>query len=67
VKNDIHIHKTSSETGEGIRNIKFRLFGVSDYGNQIDMFQTSDRNGHLGFEDIEKGSYILYEYEATPD
>ena len=67
ITGDVNLRKISSTDREGIRDISFRLRGTSDYGTPIDLFQSSDRNGYLTFKDVEMGTYILSEYEATPD
>lgn len=68
VTGNINVHKVSSEDGiTPIRNIKFRLRGTSDYGNEFDKFAVSDRMGDLIFKKIEMGTYILSEYEGTAD
>ena len=67
ITGDVNLRKISSTDREGIRDISFRLRGTSYYGTPIDLFQSSDRNGYLTFKDVEMGTYILSEYEATPD
>lgn len=66
ITGNVNVKKISPEM-EGIYNITFRLRGTSDYGTEIDKKESSDRNGYLMFKDIEKGTYILSEYEGTPD
>lgn len=68
VKNDISLEKVSSENEDiKLADIKFRLTGISDYGTNVDIIKSTDRYGQIKFEDIEKGSYILQEYETTKD
>lgn len=59
------VNKTNpSETVSGIT---YRIAGTSDYGTQVDMRVTTNSNGMGVFEGIEKGSYLLQEYETTDD
>ena len=67
VKGDFSIHKTAEDDGSEIRNIKFRLLGTSDYGQDIDMIGITNRRGGLKFTDIPRGTYTFYEYEGVPD
>ena len=55
------------DTSAKIKDISFRLFGTSDYGTYIDTTLTTDINGQIKFEDVEKGTYILSEYGRHPD
>ncbi|MBQ1735369.1 MAG: BspA family leucine-rich repeat surface protein [Lachnospiraceae bacterium] len=65
---DIPLRKVSAEN-ENIRvpGIQFKLYGTSDYGNEVSQILTTDRNGEIRFENIEKGHYILQEYETNDD
>ena len=65
---DIPLRKVSAEN-ENIRvpGIQFKLYGTSDYGNEVSKILTTDRNGEIRFENIEKGHYILQEYETNDD
>lgn len=67
VTGNVRVHKINSETKQPVRGITFRLFGTSDYGNRVDVQKSSDNNGTITFENIEKGSYILQEYNSTDD
>ena len=64
---DFNIRKISSEDGKSIRNIKFRLLGTSDYGTEYNSIVATDKDGYIYYKDIEKGSYVLSEYQATAD
>ena len=65
---DLYISKfDSSDPGLKVENIVFRLSGTSDYGTEIDEYRTTDRQGYLLFEKIERGTYTLQEVEGTPD
>lgn len=66
VTGDVDLLKVSPED-EAIYNISFRLQGTSDYGTSVDRIESSSRNGYVSFQDLEKGHYLLYEYETTPD
>lgn len=62
------INKVSSESEETkIEGLEFRLMGTSAYGTQVDEIVATDSSGQIYFEDIEMGSYILQEYNATDD
>ena len=68
VTGNISLEKVSAEnSGEKLKDIKFRLTGVSDYGTSVDEILATDKDGKITFKDIEKGSYILQEYETTKD
>ncbi len=67
VRGSFKLHKTSSKDNSNIRNIRFRLFGTSDYGTEVDMIIATDINGMIEFRDVEKGRYILSEYDAGED
>ena len=44
----------------------YRLSGTSDYGNDVMMYSTTDKNGRLMFKNVERGTYSLKETES-PD
>ncbi|MDO4322188.1 MAG: glycine-rich protein [Lachnospiraceae bacterium] len=68
VKADVYLKKVSQQnSSQAIPNITFRLWGTSDYGNETDMFSTTNSSGVLIFEGVEKGKYALQEYETTSD
>ena len=55
-----------------IKGISFNLrgagqSGASDYGTPVNITMTTDANGRLRFDDIEKGSYILKESAGSAD
>lgn len=65
---DIKLHKVSAlNENQPIRDISFKLSGTSDYGTRVDEILTTDRSGCLTFKAVEQGTYILQEYECTPD
>ena len=65
---DIGLKKVNEENErETIPDIQFRLVGTSDYGTAVDQIETTDTFGRISFEKIEKGHYVLQEYETTPD
>ena len=65
---DVPIKKVSSKDNtQGIKGIKFRLYGTSIYGTEIDKYVTSSANGDAIFKEIEVGDYILQEYEGNAD
>ena len=68
VQGDVNLHKVSSKDANyNVPNIKFRLYGTSAYGSDIDVIKTTDKYGNITFKNIEKGRYILQEYETTRD
>lgn len=65
---DIDIVKVNEQNeAETIKGIKFRLYGTSNYGTEIDKIVTSDKNGKVEFKKIEAGNYVLQEYEGNQD
>ena len=50
---------------KAIEGAKFKLSGISDYGNEILMYGISDIDGKVTFEDIEKGTYELVEISTV--
>ena len=67
VKADVKLHKISSQSGKPIKGIKFRLWGTSDYGTEYDIISSTDKNGNITFKKLEKGQYILSEYQASSE
>ncbi|MDO4307316.1 MAG: BspA family leucine-rich repeat surface protein [Eubacteriales bacterium] len=68
VVGDVYLTKVNAEDSEEkIGGITFRLYGTSDYGTPVDLFETTDRYGNLAFKDVERGSYKLIEYSEDPD
>lgn len=62
------LEKTSSENADTkIEGVSFRLFGTSKYGTKVDNIVKTDANGHISFDDIEMGEYVLQEYASTDD
>lgn len=65
---DLDLSKAdSTDPNVKVENIVFRLSGTSDYGTEIDEFRTTDADGHLRFENIERGTYILQEVDGVRD
>ena len=65
---DVPLVKVNEEdTNEKIKGITFRLWGTSNYGTDVDVLVTSDKNGRITFKDIELGEYKLQEYETNED
>lgn len=58
---------SENDNSQAIKNIQYRLSGVSAYGTAYDEIVTTDRNGFAIFKDIELGSYTLQEHKSTPD
>lgn len=67
VTGDLEFVKTDSKTGSKVGGVQFSLTGISDYGNTYDETLTSDRQGKVLFEDLEKGTYTLTETVSDDD
>lgn len=68
ITGNFSLDKVSSENAdEKIEGIKFRLFGTSDFGTEVNEIKETDQNGHIDFKGIEKGSYTLQEYGGLID
>ena len=68
IAGSFNIKKVSeNDNSQAIKNIQYRLSGVSAYGTAYDEIVTTDRNGFAIFKDIELGSYTLQEHKSTPD
>ena len=68
ITEDLTLKKVSSEDNTTpLKDLKFRLRGTSDYGTEEDRIIATDNTGTIVFKDIEKGSYVLSEYESTKD
>ncbi len=68
IMGDLNLEKVSAKDNtQKVNGVSFRLFGTSDYGTVVDIVHTTDRNGKIKFEDIEKGKYTLVEYGYNPD
>ena len=62
IHTDIKFKK--SELGNSFAKVSgavFKLYGTSDYGTDIVKFATSNDNGEVNFEDVEKGRYVIKE------
>ena len=69
VKQDIPLKKISEEDASlVIGGVQFKLSGTSFYtGKQIELLGTTQTDGTLVFEDMERGSYILEEVACPKD
>lgn len=67
VTGDLEFFKTDSKTGSKVEGVKFSLTGISDYGNTYDETLTSDKQGKVLFENLEKGTYTLTETVSDDD
>lgn len=68
VVGNINIHKVNKDNeSEGIKGVRFRLVGTSDYGTAVDRILKTDSNGDLQFKNVEMGTYVLTEYDSTVD
>ena len=68
------LKKVSSENpSTTIKDIQFRLRGISDYGTEVDQIVSTNSIGEISFNDIElataggNGGYILQEYLTNDD
>lgn len=62
IHTDINFKK--SELGNSFAKVSgaiFKLYGTSDYGTNIVKFATSNSDGEVKFEDVEKGRYTIKE------
>ena len=55
------------DVNKGVQGVSFKITGTSDYGNYFEKTSTSDEQGKVTFEGIEKGTYTLLETETTND
>lgn len=68
ITGSFNVKKVSeNDNSQAIKNIQYRLSGVSTYGTAYDEIVTTDRSGFALFKDIELGSYTLQEHKSTPD
>ena len=68
ITGDLNIKKVNrNNTDEVISGIKYRLYGTSDYGTDIDEICESSSEGMIKFKAIEKGTYTLQEYDSGED
>ena len=58
--------RTEDAAGKGVTGAKFKLSGLSQYGNDVLVYKESDKDGNLTFTNIEKGTYELTEV-LTPE
>ena len=69
---DLRFYKARQTTEDndaltGIPDTTFELSGTSDYGNDVVKTATSDSNGLVKLDNIEKGTYTLREIKANAD
>ena len=69
---DLRFYKARQTTKDndaltGIPDTTFELSGTSDYGNDVVKTATSDSNGLVKLDNIEKGTYTLREIKANTD
>ena len=68
VAGDLNMKKVNANnTDEPISGIKYRLYGTSDYGNSVDMILDTAKDGTIAFKGVERGQYILQEYDCGDD
>lgn len=65
IHTDVSLSKAElGNSSTKVSGMVFKLFGTSDYGNNVVVFATSDRNGKVIFENVEKGKYIIKEVSS---
>ncbi len=71
ITNEPRVHTDISFTKRDIVNkrlvlpdIKFKLYGTSDYGTDVILYSVSDDKGVVTFENIEPGKYSMIETET---
>ena len=57
----------SGKLDKPLEGISFCLSGVSDYGKDVYIVETTNSLGRLDFTNVEKGTYRLYEVEGNAD
>ena len=68
VAGDLNMKKVNvNNPDEPISGIKYRLYGTSDYGNSVDMILDTAKDGTIAFKGVERGHYILQEYDCGDD
>ena len=68
VAGDLSFKKVSAKNqNSAISGISFRLYGTSDYGDNIDVTASSGSNGTVNFKKIFKGTYKLQELGGSDD
>ena len=60
----VAFYEASSWDNSMLSGGKFILTGTSDYGTEVNIEATSDENGQVQFEGLEKGVYTLKQTEA---
>ena len=55
------------DVNKGIEGVSFKITGTSDYGMAFEKTSTSDEQGNVTFEGIEKGTYTLWETETISE
>lgn len=65
IHNDIVFNKRDLvNKGIALENVKFVLTGTSDYSTKVFEYSSSNSNGIVKFENIEKGTYIIKEVKT---
>ncbi len=69
VMQNVPLKKISEEDADQtIADVQFKLSGTSFYtGKQIELLATTQTDGTLAFEDVERGSYLLEEVACPKD
>lgn len=63
-KGSIKIIKLDKDTDAPMRNIQFNLYGISDAGIEIDLYEYTNNDGEIEWLDIPIGYYTLEEVEV---
>ncbi len=68
VVGDLNLQKRdSTNLNTPIEGIKFRLWGTSHYGTEVDRLLTTPSTGNVSFEKLERGEYFLQEVDGVDD
>ena len=68
VAGDLNIKKVNQNNhSEAVSGVKYRLFGTSGYGNNVSTILSTAADGTILFKNVEKGNYILQEYDSGDD
>lgn len=58
---------SSKQAGTVIKDTTFHVYGTSDYGEDVDLYATTNGSSQASFPDLAKGTYTLEESTANPD
>ncbi|MBQ1392232.1 MAG: hypothetical protein IIY81_01580, partial [Lachnospiraceae bacterium] len=55
------------DVNKGVQGVSFKITGTSDYGMAFEKTAPSDEEGKVTFEDLENGTYTLWETETISE